>query len=94
MIYRLDFEENFADDSQDAYDWYENTKPGLGERFFDAMGKTLEQITKNPEAFSEKSKNGYREASLNIFPYRIAYKIYKKSNTILINSIYHTSRNP
>jgi hypothetical protein len=46
-------------------------KEGLGERFLKMIRDKLEQIAKNPEAFSQKTKNGYREAAVEIFPYII-----------------------
>ena len=94
MSYRFDFHEDVANDSLEAYAWYENKTQGLGERFLDAVRKKLGQIAKNPEAFGEKSRKGYREVALNIFPYLIVYKIYKKNKVVFVNSIHHTSKHP
>lgn len=94
MNYRLDFHEDVENDSYEAYEWYENKTPGLGERYLVAVSKTLEQIAKNPEAFGERSHRGRREAPLNIFPYVIVYKIYKRNKAVFINSIHHTSKHP
>jgi hypothetical protein len=69
MSYRLDFHEEVVGDYQEAYTFYENAKEGLGERFLKMVRTKLEQIAKNPEAFSQKTKSGYREAAVEIFPY-------------------------
>jgi len=82
MSYRLDFHEEVAGDYQEAYTWYENAKEGLGERFLKMVRVKLEQIAKNPETFSQKTKSGYREAAVEIFPYIIVYKLYMKKKVV------------
>ena len=69
MKYVLDFHEGVADDSLEAYEWYENKRLGLGERFLETLTKMLHQIATNPATFGEKSQKGYREAGLYIFIY-------------------------
>ena len=69
MNYRLDFHADVEEDYQEAYTWYENSKEGLGIRFLNMVREKLEQIAKNPEAFSQKTKSGYREAAVEIFPF-------------------------
>jgi hypothetical protein len=64
MNYKLDFHEDVEGDYLEAYTWYEEAKEGLGERFLKMVRAKLEQITKNPEAFSQKTKSGYREAAV------------------------------
>ena len=94
MSYRLDFHEDVEGDYQDAYTWYENAKEGLGERFFKMAAEKLRQIADNPEAFSQKTKSGYREAAIEIFPYIIVYKLYKQKKVVFINSIIHQKKQP
>jgi hypothetical protein len=94
MNYRLEFHEDVEVDYQDAYSWYENAKVGLGERFLGMVRVTLEQIKKNPEAFSQKTKSGYRAAAVEVFPYIIVYKLYKKDKVVFINSVIHQKKHP
>lgn len=94
MNYRMDFHEDVEDDYLEAFTWYEDAKEGLGERFLKMVRAKLEQIGKNPEAFSQKTKSGYREAAVEIFPYIIVYKLYKKKKVIFINSVIHQKRHP
>ena len=94
MSYRLDFHEDVAGDYLDAYTWYENAKEGLGERFLKMVRLKLTQIAKNPEAFSQKTKSGYRAAAVEVFPYIIVYKLYKKEKVIFINSVIHQKKHP
>ena len=94
MSYRLDFHKDVAEDYQEAYTWYENAKEGLGERFLKMVRVKLEQIAKNPEAFSQKTKSGYRAAAVEIFPYIIVYKLYKKKKVVFVNSVIHQKKHP
>jgi plasmid stabilization system protein ParE len=94
MSYRLDFHKDVESDFQEAYTWYENAKEGLGERFLKMVRGKLEQIAKSPESFSQKTKSGYREAVVEIFPYIIVYKLYKKKKVVFINAVIHQKKHP
>lgn len=90
----MDFHKGVESDYLEAYTWYEDAKEGLGERFLKMVRAKLEQIGNHPEAFSQKTKSGYREAAVEIFPYIIVYKLYKKDKVIFINSVIHQKRHP
>jgi len=77
----------------DAWEWYEDKQPGLGDRFIEETYKTIQHIQKHPEHYQQR-KRLYREALTDIFPYLIIYRVLKKEETIVVSSIYHTSRNP
>ena len=76
-----------------AWEWYENEKDGLGDRFKKEIDQQIKQIEEFPERYPERKKT-FREATLKIFPYVIIYKINKQKKVIAIVSIFHTSRNP
>lgn len=42
MIFRFEFHAEVANDYNEAYDWYEQQKSGLGERFLAAVRAKLE----------------------------------------------------
>ena len=76
-----------------AYEWYDEQQADLGSRFEDSLYKKINLVSKNPLIYGVKKLNT-REAHLENFPYVIVYKIIQTQNTILIISIFHTSRNP
>jgi len=41
-----------AADIEEAYDWYEQQRPGLGEEFLTAIRSTLDRMVTEPEAFA------------------------------------------
>jgi plasmid stabilization system protein ParE len=94
MNCKLDFHEDVEKDYFEAYTWYETAREGLGERFLKMAKLKLEQIARNPEAFSQKTKSGYREAAIEVFPYIIVYKLYKKEKVVFINSVIHQKKHP
>lgn len=77
-----------------AYTWYEEQQDGLGEKFIKAVRKRLEAIANNPQTFGSKYNIHFREASVEIFPYIIVYKVYNKKNEIFISAIHHAKRHP
>ena len=78
---------------QEAVEWYETRSEGLGERFRDLINKKIESIIKFPERYP-KRKSNFKQIALRTFPFIIIYTFYKKEGIIIINSIFHTSRNP
>lgn len=94
MKYKLEFHPDIAIDYEEAYEWYEEKKLGLGESFLKSVREKLEQIAEHPLIFGEHSRKGYREAKVKTFPYLIVYKIYLRKKIIFINTIHHTSKHP
>ncbi len=93
-VYKYTFHADVAFDYNDAYNWYESQKEGLGEQFLALVRKKIEEIARAPETYGVKSKKGYREAHLDIFPYLLVYKIYKKQELIFVSSIHHEKKHP
>jgi plasmid stabilization system protein ParE len=92
-MYILKFLEDARTEFEEAAEWYEISRRGLGERFRNLVKNKIEVIQDHPERFPLK-KGNFREATLKVFPYTIIYTFYKKEGTIVINSIFHMSRNP
>ncbi len=77
----------------EAWEWYEDKQPGLGDRFKEEVYKVLHNIGKHPAHYQQRRRN-YREALTDIFPYLIIYKVLKKEKLVVVSSIFHTSRHP
>ncbi|MEO8867958.1 MAG: type II toxin-antitoxin system RelE/ParE family toxin [Bacteroidia bacterium] len=71
--------------------YYEGKRKNLGVEFLEETEFIFNLITDAPELFSLKYKNT-REALLKRFPYIIVYEI--EQNSIVVYSIFNTSRNP
>ena len=81
---QLDFEE--------AYEWYEDKKAGLGNEFLDAVETKIAEIIANPTYFGSKGNAKYREALIDRFPFIIIYMLYSKRKEILICAVHNAKK--
>ena len=93
-VYNVVFHADTEGDYNEAYQWYEDQKTGLGDDFLSVINSRIKQIQNNPEIFGAKYKTGYHEAMVKKFPYAIVYRIYKKQRIVFITSIHHQKSNP
>jgi len=78
----------------EAYAWYEEKQPGLGNRFMNSVETRLQLISEHPEYFGKRKHNRFREAKVEYFPFMIVYEFFKQKEIIHIAAIYHSSRRP
>jgi plasmid stabilization system protein ParE len=83
-----------VEDYKEAYAWYEDRQPGLGERFIKAVRYKIDEIVQHPETYGSRDRKEFREARIDYFPYLIVYKIHKRKKEIHIGSIHHTKKHP
>ena len=76
---------------QEAYQWYEEQKQGLGEDFLEELESYYIKLQSHPEYFGKIRKN-FRQAALKRFPYVIVYEIIKTE--VVVFAVFHTRRNP
>ncbi|WP_082915168.1 type II toxin-antitoxin system RelE/ParE family toxin [Arachidicoccus ginsenosidimutans] len=89
-MYQVVLQSEAISDMQDAYDWYEEQRTGLGNEFVEEVEISLEKISEHPEYYSYVN-DIYRRIKTNRFPYLIIYEI--ENNTVFVNSIMHGMRN-
>ena len=78
-------------DMNEARDWYEGQRFGLGEKFVDRVLETFEIVKRSPLASRVRAK-GIRRLPVKGFPYSVFYRIIK--NRIAVVAIYHDKRDP
>ncbi|MBL7732644.1 MAG: type II toxin-antitoxin system RelE/ParE family toxin [Chitinophagaceae bacterium] len=89
MRFILHIQEEAQQDIQDAFDWYEEQRTGLGERFLEELYPLLKTIAANPQYYGFVFA-GFRDAALKKFPYLVTYRIEGKH--VFVNSVRHTRR--
>jgi plasmid stabilization system protein ParE len=87
----LDFHPAVRDEIDDAHDWYEQRRPGLGSAFLDDAQRVLAEITANPARYGFAAAD-IREGPLTRFPYAVYYRVL--ANCIRVLAVHHTSRDP
>ena len=91
MPYQLRVRHAAETDLRDAYGYYEECRPGLGQDFILCIEASLEKITKHPHQFPVTHKTIHR-ALVKRFPFGIFFTI--KENTIVVLAVMHGSRSP
>ena len=90
-MYALTLKPRAIEMMQDAYNWYETQKHGLGEEFIAELDIYFAKLQSHPEHFGKIRKN-FRQAALKRFPYIIIFEIMK--NEVVVFGVFHTKRNP
>lgn len=75
----------------EAVDYYEECKSGLGIEFAKEVYSTIYRIIQYPQAWFRLSKNT-RRCLTNRFPYGVIYQIL--DNKIYITAVMHLNRKP
>ena len=76
---------------REAYAWYEERRPGLGDEFLLCIDACLDSIERHP-GLHPVIHRGVRRALLRRFPYGVFYVMAE--NTISVAAVFHLSRDP
>lgn len=75
----------------EAAEWYEKRRTGRGAKFTAAVREVLNRVAQEPD-FYAIVLDDVHEAVVSKYPYCIYYRV--DSESILVLSIFHTSRDP
>ena len=78
-------------DALEAFRWYNEQLPGLGQEFLAEIDRALESIQAHPEA-NRKLFREFRRGLVHRFPYSIFYVIH--AERIVVFGILHAARDP
>ncbi len=91
-MYEIRISASARNDLNDSFFWYENKQKELGNEFLKEVFQTLASISENPFLFPVRFSQKFRFGKITRFPYLIVYEFFE--NQIIVNAIFHTSRNP
>jgi len=91
MIYTLTVQIEAWLEIQNAYDWYEEQKLGLGDAFIEQVELCYRALIKNPERFPYIN-HLYRRIKTNRFPYLVLYEI--EGSNIIVGRVRHVKQLP
>ena len=91
MNYVLVFRLEARNELDEAYNWYESQKIGLGDDFLEQIEAALDRICQMPESYSVAYRD-VRRAIVRRFPYTIYYRIV--SSRVIITAVFHGRRDP
>lgn len=93
MAHELTINHAATIEMQDAYEWYEKQRVGLGDELIQEIEHCFGKISTNPQYYSYTGKaNKYRRIKLNRFPYVIVYEF--KSDKVKVISVRNNSMRP
>ena len=76
-------------DLQEAKQWYDRQRPGLGNQFLDAVEDALEELQEHPERHPFYYRD-FRRLLMRRFPYRLFYRI--EGDQVKVFRILHVKR--
>ena len=80
-------------DEYEAYIWYEEQRPGLGDEFLKELEIAYQKIANNPEHYSFiDDRKILRDFLIHRFPYLIVYRI--DVDVIEIIAVHHSKKHP
>lgn len=80
-----------ADEFEEAADYYDEQKAGLGHRYRDEVDRHIRWIALHPD-LPRIRPGGYRRVNLKVFPYYVAYVLHQQAIWVL--AIAHGHRKP
>lgn len=86
MAYTLAVKPGAEEDIEQAYNWYEDQREGLGVEFLAELGFYYRKLEQQPSIFGKANKT-YRQAVLKRFPYIIVFEVDKNAVTVYLYSI-------
>ncbi len=80
-----------AADVEDAYNWYESQRPGLGDELMVAINSAVESISENPHGYPVIHRQT-RRLLLSRFPYGVYFRLL--DNHPIVIACMRGSRDP
>jgi hypothetical protein len=89
MPTKLLFTSETYGDLDDAYDWYEEQRAGLGTEFLECVAACIDGILEAPKLYAIV-EGEYRRAQVHRFPYLVLYEF--DGCYVTVHGVFHTSR--
>jgi plasmid stabilization system protein ParE len=78
-------------DFNEAFDWYERQRPGLGIDFAERVQAVFDSISAMPELHAPVHRD-VRKAVVKPYPYSVIYRI--RDNQVTVLAVFHSKRDP
>ena len=76
---------------EEAYQWYESQREGLGEEFLHAVQAAVDSVLENPKMYPVVRRDT-RRALLHRFPYSLHYRVIREQ--VVVVACFHGKRDP
>ncbi|ETX08512.1 MAG: hypothetical protein ETSY2_04995 [Candidatus Entotheonella gemina] len=75
----------------EAFDWYEQQRPGLGVEFVEHVQEVLDWLSARPELYAQVFQD-IRRAVVRRFPYSVFSKV--EPQQVVVSAVFHSRRDP
>jgi toxin ParE1/3/4 len=93
MTYRIVVEGEAEKELNEARNWYNARKPGLGQRLAREIRRLLREVAQNPERYRKASRLT-RVVRLWGWQYLIYFTFQKEPPLLIVAAIFHAKRDP
>jgi plasmid stabilization system protein ParE len=93
MTYKVIIREEAQADAQEAYEYYEHQRTGLGEEFLMALIRRYDDLSEHPTHYSyidEQSEKILRDAGIERFPYVVVFEI--TAEDVIVYAVHNTHK--
>jgi plasmid stabilization system protein ParE len=91
MSLRVVLRRQARDEFDEAFDWYEQQRAGLGVEFAERVQDVFDRISAMPEMHAVVYRD-VRKALVRKFPYSVFYRV--KPGRIVVLAVFHSKRDP
>jgi toxin ParE1/3/4 len=91
MLLNIKIRREAEKDLQEAFEYYQFCRAGLGQEFMLCVEAALNSIQRNPSQYPQVYKNVSRNF-IHRFPYGIYYLV--KQDAVVVLAVLHVRRNP
>lgn len=93
MVYKIVVKQQAKDDTNEAYNYYEDEQTGLGEDFLDEVEAKYKKLTESPHNYGFiDDQTIIRDVKVDRFPYVVVFEIIDDS--VVVYSVHNTYRHP
>ena len=93
MAFTVVIKEEAHQETIEAFNYYEQKQPGLGERFLESLQERYHQLSEHPANYSyieEDPEKVLRDIQLKKFPYVVVFEII--GTEVIVYAIHNTYR--
>lgn len=93
MVNVIEIRDKAIEEMDLSCQYYEEQLTGLGNEFIQEVFSKIRYIQEFPLHYQVFDKQ-YRKTKIGRFPFLIVYEFEQETKTVIIISVFHTSRNP
>lgn len=95
MAFTIIIKEEAHEEAVEAFNYYEEKQPGLGDRFLRSLESVYKNLYENPQHYgyiNEDTNKIFRDVKLKKFPYVVVFEIM--GSNVIVYAVHCCYKNP